>query len=83
METLDFKGYALKGKNAGITKNYSEPISELVQVRVNSDLRQQIIEYVLRFKSDKSRAREYRVGKDVFDTAVEYLSDTATSNVMV
>lgn len=80
---LEFKGCLLIGKNAGITKNYSEPISELVQVRVNSDLRQQLIEYVLRFKGDKSRAREYRVDKDVFDTATDYLNGIATSNVMV
>lgn len=83
MYILEFKGCLLTGKNADITKNYSEPISELVQVRVNSDLRQQMLEYVLRFKGDKSRAREYRVDKDVFDTATEYLNETATSSVMV
>lgn len=82
---LKFKGYALKGRKAGITKNYEEPVSELVQVRINSILRQQMLEYVLRFKSSKnnSRAREYRVDKDVFDTATEYLNGIATSNVMV
>lgn len=82
---LKFKGYALKGKKAGITANYSEPIDELVQVRINIGLRQQMLEFVLQFKSNKnnSKAREYRVNKDVFDTATEYLSNTATSNVMV
>ena len=82
---LKFKGYALKGKKASITANYSEPIDELVQIRINSELHQQMLEYVLRFKSKKnnSRAREYRVNKDVFDNATEYLSNTATSNVMV
>lgn len=78
METLEFKGYMLKGKKAGITANYSEPIDELVQARINSDLRQQMLEYVLQFKS-KNKKREYRVSKDVFDTATEYLSNTATS----
>ena len=82
---LKFKGYALKGKKAGITANYSEPIDELVQVRINSGLRQQMLEFVLQFKSNKnnSRAREYRVNKDVFDTATDYLNGIATSNVMV
>lgn len=82
---LKFKGYALKGKKAGITANYSEPIDELVQVRINRGLRQQMLEYVLRFKNNKnnSRAREYRVNKDVFDTATDYLNGIATSNVMV
>lgn len=82
---LEFKGYALKGKKAGITANYSEPIDELVQVRINSGLRQQMLEFVLQFKSNKnnSRAREYRVNKDVFDTATDYLNGIATSNVMV
>lgn len=75
---LKFKGYMLNGKKAGITANYSEPIDELVQARINSDLRQQMLEYVLQFKS-KNKKREYRVSKDVFDTATEYLSDTATS----
>lgn len=85
MYILKFKGYMLTGKKAGITANYTEPINELVQVRINSNLRQQMLEYVLRFKSDKknSRAREYRVNRDVFDTATKYLNDTATSNVMV
>ena len=85
METLEFKGYMLKGKKAGITANYSEPIDELVQIRINSALRQHILEYVLRFKSNKNngRVREYRVNKDVFDTATDYLNDIATSNVMV
>lgn len=82
---LEFKGYALKGKKAGITANYSEPIDELVQVRINRSLRQQMLEFVLQFKSNKnnSRAREYRVNKDVFDTATDYLNGIATSNVMV
>lgn len=82
---LKFKGYALNGKKAGITANYSEPIDELVQIRINSALRQHMLEYVLRFKSNQnnSKAHEYRVNKDVFDTATEYLSNTATSNVMV
>ena len=75
---LKFKGYALKGKKAGITANYSEPIEGLVQARINSDLRQQMLEFVLQFKS-KNKKREYRVGKDVFDTAIEYLTNTATS----
>lgn len=85
MKTLEFKGYMLNGRKAGITANYSEPIDELVQIRINSALRQQMLEYVLRFKSNKnnSRAREYRVDKDVFDTATDYLNDIATSNVMV
>ncbi|QYN56400.1 hypothetical protein GYM69_04315 [Lactobacillus panisapium] len=82
METLEFKGYMLKGKKAGITANYSEPIDELVQARINSDLRQQMLEYVLQFKS-KNKKREYRVSKDVFDTATEYLSNTATSTFIV
>ena len=82
---LKFKGYALKGKKAGITANYSEPIDELVQIRINSEPRQQMLEFVLRFKNNKnnSRAREYRVNKDVFDTATDYLNGIATSNVMV
>lgn len=82
---LKFKGYALNGKKAGITANFSEPIDELVQIRINSALCQHMLEYVLRFKSNKnnSKAHEYRVNKDVFDTATEYLSNTATSNVMV
>lgn len=82
---LKFKGYALNGKKAGITANYSEPIDELVQARINSELRQQMLEYVLRFKSNKnnSRAREYRVNKDVFDTATDYLNGIATSSVRV
>lgn len=82
---LKFKGYMLNGKKAGITANYSEPIDELVQIRINSELRQQMLEYVLRFKSNKnnSKAHEYRVNKDVFDTATDYLNDIATSNVMV
>lgn len=80
---LEFHGYILTGRKAGITANYKEPINELVQVRINSNLRQQLIEYVLRFKSDKknSRAREYRVNRDVFDTATKYLNDTATTPV--
>ncbi len=82
METLEFKGYMLKGKKAGITANYSEPIDELVQARINSDLRQQMLEYVLQFKS-KNRKREYRVSKDVFDTATDYLNGIATSSVRV
>lgn len=75
---LKFKGYMLNGKKAGITANYSEPIDELVQARINSDLRQQMLEYVLQFKS-KNKKREYRVSKDVFETATEYLNNTATS----
>ena len=82
MEILEFKGYMLKGKKAGITANYSEPIDELVQARINSDLRQQMLEYVLQFKS-KNRKREYRVSKDVFDTATDYLNGIATSSVRV
>ena len=82
---LKFKGYALKGKKSGITANYSEPIDELVQIRINSELHQQMLEFVLRFKNNRnnSRAREYRVNKDVFDTATDYLNGIATSNVMV
>ena len=85
MEKLEFKGYMLKGSKVGITAEYTEPLNELVEASISSCLRQQMLEYILRFKGPKSnsKVREYRVNRNVFENAIRYLDNNASSTIYV
>lgn len=80
-DTFKFYGNCQKGKDRGVSKYYTEPKNELVQVRVDSAFRQNTLGYVLQFKTDRknSRVRQYLVSSDVYAKAMEYLTATAHS----
>lgn len=84
-DNFKFYGNGQTGKNSGISKYYTEPKNELVQVTVGSHFQQQTLEYRLQFKTSRknSRAREYLVSSDVYAKAMEYLTTTAHSELPI
>ena len=78
-DNFKFYGNKQNGRDRGVSKYYTEPKNELVQVTVGSHFQQQTLDYILQFKTSRknSKAREYLVSSDVYAEVMKYLTATA------